>query len=74
MQLNNKMEEIPMIDARAQSSESSRLEALKAKHLAMSNEIKEDRKHPAFDEIELKAKKLKRLRLKDEILETRQSS
>ena len=63
-----------MIDARAQSSQSSRLDALRAKHLAMSNEIKEDRKHPAFDEIELKEKKQMRLRLKDEILQTRQKS
>ena len=63
-----------MIDARAQSSDSSHLDALKAKHLAMSNEIKEDRKHVAFDEIELKAKKKERLLLKDKIKEIRTSS
>lgn len=74
MQLNNNNGANPMIDARAQSSESTRLEALKAKHLAMSAEIKEDRKHPAFDDIELKAKKLRRLKLKDEILQERQNS
>ncbi|MDB5491069.1 MAG: hypothetical protein JWO78_918 [Micavibrio sp.] len=74
MQLNHKNGDKPMIDARAQSSQSSRLEALRVKHLAMSNEIKEDRKHPAFDDIELKAKKLRRLKLKDEILQTRQTS
>lgn len=64
----------PMILSREPSTESSRLEALKARHLAISNEIKEDSKHPAVDDLMLRSKKLKRLKLKDEILLIRQSS
>ena len=53
---------------RGQSSPvSARLEALIAKHIALSKEIDEEFSHPASDDLDLVRKKKEKLKLKDEI-------
>ena len=46
---------------------SPRLDALKARHAALSNILDEQRKHPATNEFDLRRLKIEKLRIKEEI-------
>lgn len=56
------------------SMTSNRLEALKARHTALSQRIDREERSPARQEHDLRRLKLEKLRLKDEIENTRNSS
>jgi hypothetical protein len=51
-----------------------RLDALKAKHAALSSAIEEQRKYPATSNLDLHRLKLEKLRIKEEIENIRQAS
>lgn len=53
---------------------SNRLEALKARHAALSQRIDREIKSPARQEHDLRRLKLEKLKLKDEIENTKNSS
>jgi hypothetical protein len=48
-------------------SQSTRLESLQTRHSELSNQIREERKHPAADEGRIKKLKIERLALKNQI-------
>ncbi len=50
------------------------IEALLAKHHSLSSQIKDARNHPSTTDEELQRWKIERLRLKDEIAQTRTAS
>jgi hypothetical protein len=60
--------------ARAQSAESTRLEALRSRHAAISREIEDSMKHLAVSDLDIRRMKSERLLLKDEMEEIRQTS
>ena len=56
-----------MILARAQTAASNRLEALRARHAAISSEIEEENKHLAASDLDLRRLKVEKLKIKEEI-------
>ena len=57
------------------SSQTSRLEALQAKHAALAQRIEDEQKSPGVNDFFLRDLKLKKLKLKEEIeLERHQAS
>ena len=51
----------------AASSSNNRLNALKARHAALSRDIDDMMKHAAISDFDLRRKKVERLRIKEEI-------
>ncbi len=56
------------------SAQAARLEALKARHTALSDEIEQEQAKPAHDYCCIKKLKLKKLKLKEEIEGIREAS
>ena len=55
-----------------QSEQNGRLEALRAKHAALSDQIKQHQKSPATSSLELQELKAQRLQLKDLIYQEKE--
>ncbi len=58
-----------IVDRELTLSQSSRLEALKAKHAALAERIENEQKYPGVNDFFLRDLKLKKLKLKEEIEE-----
>lgn len=60
--------------SRAETTPSHRLEALRARHAALSKVIDQEEKLPARSELDLRRLKLEKLKIKDEIELARRAS